>query len=106
MKVARTKAKPRRIPTHPGGILRREVLPNLKLLPPEFAGKIKVSRQLVNRVLNERAAITPNLAVRIGAFIDNGPRIWLAMQQAHDLAIAERDLAGDLPAPFRPNGRL
>mgnify|MGYP003352923718 CR=1 FL=1 len=90
--------KKRRIQTHPGSILRKDVLPNLKLSPPAFAGKIKVSRQLVNRVLNERAAITPNLTVRIGAFVGSGPRIWLALQQAHDLAIAERDLARDLPA--------
>jgi len=86
-----------RQPSHPGAILRDEVLPALQLTTAAAARTLGVSRQMLHRVLSERAAVTPEMAVRIGKLCGNGPRIWLAMQQAHDLWQAERDLAEQLP---------
>jgi addiction module HigA family antidote len=82
-----------RQPTHPGAILRDDVLPSLDLAVSTAAEMLGVSRQMLHRVLSERAAITPEMAVRIGKLCGNGPRLWLAMQQAHDLWHAERNLA-------------
>jgi addiction module HigA family antidote len=81
-----------RQPTHPGAVLREDVLPSLGLSVAATAETIGVSRQMLHRVLSERAAVTPEMAVRIGKLCGNGPRLWLAMQQAHDLWRAERDL--------------
>jgi addiction module HigA family antidote len=92
-----------RIPTHPGALLREDVLPALKLSSPEFAKCIKVSRQLLYRILHEKSSITPNIALRLGKFLShstNGPdaAFWLRLQAAHDLAVAERAMKEELNA--------
>ncbi|MBV9249534.1 MAG: HigA family addiction module antidote protein [Acetobacteraceae bacterium] len=80
-------------PTHPGVLLRDEVLPALRLTVKGAAEKLGVSRQTLHAILAERAGITPEMAVRIGKFCGNGPTLWLRMQAAYDLWKAERDLA-------------
>jgi addiction module HigA family antidote len=87
------KRDPNRAPVHPGAILREDVLPALNLSVAEAAKALGVSRQMLHRVVTRNAVLTPEMAVRVGKLCGNGPRIWLAMQQAHDLWQAERDLA-------------
>ncbi|GAB0119681.1 HigA family addiction module antitoxin [Acidisoma sp. 7E03] len=81
-------------PSHPGEILREDVLPALGLSVSAAAEHLLVSRQMLHRILAEESAVSPEMAVRLGKLCGDGPRIWLAMQQAHDLWQAERDLAG------------
>jgi len=81
-----------RPPTHPGSILREDVLPALGLSVTEAARELHVTRQTLHRVLAGTAAVTPGMAVRLGKFCGNGPTLWLRMQQAYDLWHAERDL--------------
>ena len=78
------RSKTRR-PTHPGAILRDDVLPELKLTQAEFADRLGVSRRTVSEILHERRPITPDMAVRLGKLLGNGPGLWLRMQQALDL---------------------
>jgi addiction module HigA family antidote len=80
-------------PTHPGVLLREDVLPALELTVTDAAAKLGVSRQTLHAILAERAAVTPEMAVRLGKLCGDGGRVWLAMQQAHDLWAAERALA-------------
>jgi antitoxin HigA-1 len=82
-----------RRPTHPGAILREDVLPALRMSVTEAAEKLGISRQMLHGILAEKHAVSPEMAVRLGKFCGNGPGIWLRMQQAHDLWQAERDLA-------------
>ena len=82
----------KRIPTHPGAVLREDVLPALGISVAEAAGHLGVTRQQLYRVLGERAAVSPEMAVRLGKLCGNGPGLWLRMQVAHDLASAERKL--------------
>ena len=84
--------RPSRPPTHPGEILREDVLPALELSVSEAARQLGVSRQTLHRIMAGTHAITPEMAVRLGKFCGNGPRLWLAMQQAYDLWHAERRL--------------
>ncbi len=93
MTEARTRRNPDRQPTHPGAVLREDVLPALRLSVSAAATALGVSRQMLHRVVSERAALTPEMAVRVGKLCGNGPRVWLGMQQAHDLWQAERALA-------------
>ncbi len=72
-------------PTHPGAILREDVLPALKMTQKEFANWIGVSRLTVSEILNEKRTITPDMAMRLGKALGNGPQIWLRMQQTLDL---------------------
>jgi addiction module HigA family antidote len=80
-------------PTHPGAVLRDDVLPALRLSVTQAANALGVSRQALHAILSERTAVTPEMAVRLGKLCGNGPGLWLRMQQARDLWRAERDLA-------------
>lgn len=79
------KNSPGRQPTHPGAILREDVLPTLTISVSEFARGLGVSRQVMHRILAETHGITPEMALRIGEFLGNGPELWLRMQQDYDL---------------------
>ncbi len=79
-------------PTHPGQILREDVLPAVGLSVSEAARQLGVSRQTLHRIMAGTHGITPEMAVRLGRFCGNGPGLWLRMQQAFDLWHAERRL--------------
>lgn len=79
------KHSPKRRPTHPGAILREDVLPAMTISVSEFARGLGVSRQVLHKILAEMHGITPEMALRIGEFLGNGPELWLRMQQDYDL---------------------
>lgn len=86
-----------RPPTHPGAILREDVLPALGMTQTEFAERLGVSRLSVSELLHEKRALTPEMAARIGKLLNTTPQSWLAMQTALDLwrvAQAPERLAG------------
>lgn len=83
-------------PTHPGEVLREDVLPALGLSVTDVAAKLRVSRQALHNVLAEKASVSPEMALRLGKLCGNGPGLWLRMQQAWDLWNAERELAEEL----------
>jgi antitoxin HigA-1 len=85
-----------RRPTHPGAILREDVLPALGLSISEAARQLGVTRQTLHRILAEKVSVTPEMAARLGRFCGNGAGIWLRMQQACDLWRAERELGSEL----------
>ena len=74
-----------RPPTHPGEVLREDVLPALELSVSEAARRLGISRQQLHRVLACTHPITTEMALRIGKFAGNGPGLWLRMQLAYDL---------------------
>ena len=90
--------RPSRPPTHPGEIFREDVLPSLKLSVSEAARRLGISRQTLHRIMAGTHPVTPDMAVRLGKFCGNGPRLWLAMQQEHDLWLAERKMAVEVAA--------
>ena len=85
-----------RCPTHPGEILREDVLPSLKLTVTDAAKELGVTRQTLHRVMTGEMAITPAMALRLGRWCGNGPGLWLRMQVAYDLWHAERAIADKL----------
>ncbi|WP_321840688.1 HigA family addiction module antitoxin [Paraburkholderia bannensis] len=76
-------------PPHPGETLREDVLPELGLTVTEAAAQLGVTRVALSRVLNGRAGISPEMALRLEQWlgVENGGRadLWLAMQAAYDL---------------------
>lgn len=76
-------------PPHPGLTLRDDVLPALGLSVTEAAQQLGVSRVALSRVLNGRAAISPEMALRIEAWLGlargGEARLWLAEQSAYDV---------------------
>ena len=81
-------------PPHPGLPLRDDVLPALGLSVTEAAPQLIVNRVTPSRVLNGRAAISPEMALRIEAWlgVERGgeARLWLAEQSAYDMWQAEQ----------------
>jgi antitoxin HigA-1 len=88
--------RPNRAPTHPGAILREDVLPALRMTVTRFAGYLGVTRQQVHRVLAEQSAVSPDMAWRLGKLLGNGPDLWIRMQEAHDLWHARQRLGKEL----------
>ena len=82
---------PKRKPTHPGAVLREEVLPALKISQSELAKRLGVSRLSVSELLLEKRAMSPDMAVRISRLTNTTPDSWLRMQAAVDLWELERD---------------
>jgi len=82
-----------RIPTHPGALLREDVLPALGMSVSAAAKALGVSRQMLHKILSERAPVTPEMAVRLGKFVGDGPDVWIRMQTAHDVAKARVAMA-------------
>jgi addiction module HigA family antidote len=76
-----------RNPTHPGEILREDVLADLGLSVREAASRLGISEVILSRVLRGRARLSTNLAVRLECAGVGTARAWLAMQLAHDLAV-------------------
>ncbi|MHC1726713.1 MAG: HigA family addiction module antitoxin [Syntrophobacteraceae bacterium] len=93
-------------PVHPGAVLREDVIPEMNISVSEFAQRIGVSRQMLHRILAETGSITPEMALRIGRFLGNGPSLWLHMQEEFDLWQSERKIRDALDAiePFSQAG--
>jgi addiction module HigA family antidote len=76
-------------PAHPGALLREDILPSLHLTVTEAATQLGVARTTLSRLLNERIGISPEMALRLEAWlgVENGNNadFWLALQTAHDL---------------------
>lgn len=83
-------------PVHPGEVLRQTVLPALRLSVAAAARELGVSRQTLHKLLAEKIAVTPEMALRLGRWCGNGPRLWLQLQHQFDLWHAERRLADTL----------
>ncbi|MFZ0929969.1 MAG: HigA family addiction module antitoxin [Syntrophobacteraceae bacterium] len=98
---------PQMTPIHPGAVLREDVIPEMGISVAEFARRIGVSRQILHRILAETNSITPEMALRIGRFLGNGPGLWLRMQEEFDLWQSEQKLREVLDAikPFSQPGQ-
>ena len=76
-------------PPHPGETLREDVLPALGLTITVAAEQLGVTRAAFSRVVNGRAAISPEMALRLEGWLgtENGGRadLWISQQAAYDL---------------------
>lgn len=97
--MSKVAIKRKRRPTHPGAILREDVLPAASINQTQLADLIGVSRGTVHEVVQERRPITVDMAQRLSRIFGNHPRFWLNMQRAVDLwdtAEKKRDEYGRL----------
>lgn len=74
-----------RRPTHPGEVLREDVLPATGLTQERFASLLGVSRRTVNEILNERRPVSVDMAHRLARVLNTTPDVWINMQTALDL---------------------
>ena len=99
--MAKPKSTKSRAPTHPGEMLREDVLPALNMSVTDAARELGVSRQTLHRLFVGSIGVSPEMALRLGRWCGNGPNVWLKMQVAFDLWHAEQAMAdtlGDIPS--------
>lgn len=85
------KRNPDRCPTHPGGLLREDVIPATGKTKAEIAQLLGISRQHLYDILRERKPASPAVAVRLGKLFGDGTGVWVRMQGAYDTWHAERN---------------
>lgn len=72
-------------PVYPGAVIREDFLKELGVSVSDASRKLGVSRVTLSLVLNGKAALTPNLALRLELAGIGNARLWLDMQTAYDL---------------------
>jgi len=78
-----------RRPTHPGNIIKEDYLLPLSVTVKDTADTLGVSRKTLSKIVNERGAITPDMALRLSRAFDTTPGFWLNLQKNYDLWQAE-----------------
>src|SRR5450830_106949 len=90
------KRDPKRCPTHPGELLREDVIPATGKTRSEIAALLGISRQHLYDILKERKPFPPTFAVRLGMLFGDVSGVWARMQSAYDTWNAERALSDEI----------
>lgn len=78
-------------PPHPGETLKEDVLPALGLTVTQAAEQLGVARVTLSRMINGRAAISADMAIRLAQWLGGSAEIWLRLQLQYDLWHAEKN---------------
>jgi len=84
-----------RNPIHPGEILADE-LTELGISAAELARQINVPPNRISQILAGKRSVTADTALRLGKWFGTGPKIWLNLQQAYDLDVAQIEIGLEL----------
>lgn len=87
-----------RPPTHPGELLRDDILPAMRLSVAQAARDLGVSRQLLHGILAGKIGVSAEMALRLSRLIGDSPEVWLRMQEAWNLWHARAKLGAALDA--------
>ena len=79
----------KRKPTHPGLIIKEDYLKPLSLTITGLSSILGISRKTLSKIINERGAVTPDMALRLSRAFDTSPDLWLNLQKNYDLWQAE-----------------
>ncbi len=74
-----------RKPTSPGEILFEEFLMPLEMTQKELAEHLQCDYKVINRIINEKASVSPEMAIKLAAAFNTTPSFWLNAQMAVDL---------------------
>ena len=77
-------------PPHPGRIVRQECIEPLGLTVTQAARSLGVTRQALNNLVNCKAGVSTEMAIRLSKAFGSSPEVWLGMQMEYDLAQAEK----------------
>lgn len=87
-------------PAHPGGFVKHEIIEPLKLSVTEAARVLGVTRPALSALLNERAHLSPEMALRIEKAFGVSMDTLMRMQNSYDIAAARRRAGEINVAPF------
>ena len=82
---------PMKNPPHPGRIVRQDCIEPLGLTITGAAKALGITRQALNNLVNGKAGISPEMAVRISKAFGGSPEMWLRLQANYDLARIRQD---------------
>jgi len=74
--------------THPGALLREDIMPAMNLTQDRLAELIGVSRRTINEIVTEKRSVSADMAHRLARLLNTTPDLWLGLQQDVDLAKA------------------
>jgi addiction module HigA family antidote len=86
------KRNPKRCPTHPGALLREDMIPATGKSVSAIAGLLGISRQHLSDIVKERKPVSPDVAVLLGKLFGDGAGVWTRMQAAYDTWQAEQEV--------------
>jgi antitoxin HigA-1 len=92
---------PMRHPPHPGGIIGRQCLEPLALSVTEAAEGLGVTRQALSDLVNEKAGVSVEMAIRLAKAFGSTAETWLALQMAYDLTQAQARMRSIRVRPFK-----
>jgi len=72
-------------PVHPGEVLREEFLKPLKITQTQLAKELGVSFRAINEIVNEKRAVSPEMAIKLAKRFKTSPQFWLELQMDYDL---------------------
>jgi addiction module HigA family antidote len=78
-------------PPHPGRVVRQDCVEPLDLTITGAAKVLGVTRQALNNLVNGKAGISPEMAVRLSKAFGGSPEMWLRLQANYDLAQLQQD---------------
>jgi len=93
---------PMKNPVHPGRIIRHDCLAPLGLTVTAAARVLGVSRQALNNVVNCKAGVSPEMAIRLEKAFGGTADTWLRMQMNYDLAQAVKSKHGIKVGRYKP----
>lgn len=75
----------KRIPTHPGEILKEEFLLPLNISPNQLSEETSIPIEVINGILNETGSINPEIGVVFSIYFGTSPELWLNLQNQYDI---------------------
>jgi len=79
-------------PSHPGAILRELFIKENALTITEVADGIGIARVNLSAIVNERAGISPELAIKLSVAFNNTPEFWINLQSNYEMWYAEKNV--------------
>ena len=89
-------------PVHPGRILKQDCLEPLELSVTDAAKGLGVSRNALSAIVNERAGISPEMAVKLSEAFGTSAELWVNLQKTYDLWNAKQTVSRQGITRFHP----
>ena len=86
---------------HPGEILADE-LEELHMSAAELGRILHVPTNRITQIVNGERAITADTALRLGRWLGTGPELWLNLQKAYELRLAEQKVGPEIQRTIAP----
>jgi addiction module HigA family antidote len=93
--------KRRIAPVHPGSYL-KELLEELRLSQYRLAQDIGVAPMRISHVVRGQRPVTAELALRLGRYFRQSPRLWLNLQSRYDMDVTQEELGKLVEREVRP----